>query len=508
MILQEIQNLDETPHDICVIGCGAIGIALAVTLGGSGRRVLLLEAGGDNITEESQEYYRCASVGHPHTGASHGRFRVFGGSTERWGGQAMRFEPVDLEARPWMNARAWPLSFDAMIPYYRQAERFMGVDEHPYDRLEGDLQAFARKLGVDLSELSRHLLPFKLQNTVFALQPRLRECYSSTLHASPDIVVAKDVTATRLITDGAGTVTGLSCQHADRTVTVRARQFVLATGGIENARFLLLQKERFGIPELAAHRAIGLFFQDHPGAHVAEISGLGAALFQNVFRMKRGPRMSYKGRITWSDEKRRNDHLHSASATFLMSRRPSEFDDAPDPGGAPVDPAEWRLALRLLCRGILYSPLHYTVLAVSGEDAPDRRSRILLSDKDVDPLGLPSPVMDWHISPGAAESIVEFTDHIERLYATMKLGRFRRFAFSRDASLLMPHLADNAHHVGSTSIGATPDHGVVDANLNVHGFQNFQVAGTSVLPTASHANPTLTALALTFRLAEQMRARV
>ncbi len=67
--------------DFCVIGAGAMGMAMALKLAVAGKSVLLLEVGGDDITDLSQDHLRCELRGRRHVGSSGGRFRVFGGST-------------------------------------------------------------------------------------------------------------------------------------------------------------------------------------------------------------------------------------------------------------------------------------------------------------------------------------------------------------------------------------------------------------------------------------------
>ena len=54
----------------------------------------------------------------------------------------------------------------------------------------------------------------------------------------------------------------------------------------------------------------------------------------------------------------------------------------------------------------------------------------------------------------------------------------------------------------TTRMHADPRHGVVDADLRVHGVRNLYAAGASVFPTAGFANPTLTIVALSLRLAD------
>jgi choline dehydrogenase-like flavoprotein len=56
-------------------------------------------------------------------------------------------------------------------------------------------------------------------------------------------------------------------------------------------------------------------------------------------------------------------------------------------------------------------------------------------------------------------------------------------------------------------MGADPSCGVVDRHGEMWGTHGLFVAGTAVLPTSGFANPTLTAVALAFRLAEHLVRR-
>jgi choline dehydrogenase-like flavoprotein len=62
------------------------------------------------------------------------------------------------------------------------------------------------------------------------------------------------------------------------------------------------------------------------------------------------------------------------------------------------------------------------------------------------------------------------------------------------------------HHMGATRMAGSPRDGVVDEQCRVHGVDNLFVAGSSVFPTSGIANPTLTLLALTFRLGDHLTA--
>jgi choline dehydrogenase-like flavoprotein len=60
------------------------------------------------------------------------------------------------------------------------------------------------------------------------------------------------------------------------------------------------------------------------------------------------------------------------------------------------------------------------------------------------------------------------------------------------------------HHIGTVRMGADPRAGVVDQNGELWGTHRLFVAGTAIFPTSGFANPTLTAVALAFRLAEHL----
>jgi choline dehydrogenase-like flavoprotein len=69
-----------------------------------------------------------------------------------------------------------------------------------------------------------------------------------------------------------------------------------------------------------------------------------------------------------------------------------------------------------------------------------------------------------------------------------------------------PEYTDASHHMGTTRMSARPADGVVDTNCRAHGIGNLYIAGSSVFPSAGHANPTLTIVALALRMAARLKA--
>jgi choline dehydrogenase-like flavoprotein len=113
--------------DICIVGAGAAGIVLAVDLAHRGRDVLLLEAGGLEIEESSQEPYQSELAGLRHTGIHAGRFRTMGGTTTKWGGQILELDAIDFEPRPGVEDSGWPFPKSELTRHYERALELEGL---------------------------------------------------------------------------------------------------------------------------------------------------------------------------------------------------------------------------------------------------------------------------------------------------------------------------------------------------------------------------------------------
>jgi choline dehydrogenase-like flavoprotein len=61
------------------------------------------------------------------------------------------------------------------------------------------------------------------------------------------------------------------------------------------------------------------------------------------------------------------------------------------------------------------------------------------------------------------------------------------------------------HHSGTARMSRDPKSGVVDPDCRVHSMENLYVAGSAVFPTMGYANPTLTIVALSLRLADHLQ---
>ena len=79
-----------------------------------------------------------------------------------------------------------------------------------------------------------------------------------------------------------------------------------------------------------------------------------------------------------------------------------------------------------------------------------------------------------------------------------------RLAFTVKYDGLVGVMNPARHHMGTTRMHVDPKRGVVDADCKMHGVENLYVAGSSVFPTGGNANPTLTIVALAYRLCDHL----
>lgn len=135
---------------------------------------------------------------------------------------------------------------------------------------------------------------------------------------------------------------------------------------------------------------------------------------------------------------------------------------------------------------------------------PNWGSRLSLAD-DRDNLGRKRLVIEWQIKP---DDIRVIRTVAERVLAAWNASSLVNAATLR---LTLPEafddfasLYDVYHPTGTLRMGSTAMNSVVDRHLRVWALENAYISSTAVFPAAGSANPGLTHLALTARLAEHL----
>lgn len=512
--------------EVCIVGAGAAGVALARDLMKAGRDVCLLEAGGMDYDEKTQSLCKGRNIGMEYYDLDHSRLRFFGGTTNIWGGRSVPLDPIDFEKRDWVPHSGWPITLDDLLPYYKIAHDSLELGDYDY---ESGLWEKLRLSPIDFrpSEIVHRFWRFD----------ELAERFNS--NRSDDLVKAQNVrivlhanTVGLQATDNATGISRLDAMTLQgRRLQVNARHYVLACGAIENARLLLISNntETNGVGN--RHDQVGRYFMEHPHGRIAHIETGDPAAFWALYR-KRFPASGVPvapAMVLPTSLQRELGVLNSA-ATFKIQRDPNRGEAvsnrvymnlkhglSPNKAGRTLWHA-WRGSLNWLQRhvsmpllrlGVKVNRMGLYVMA-RAEQAPNPQSRVSLSSER-DALGSQRADLDWRLSALDKETMLQFGKTLQREFDRLKLGRVTTSEWLEDGRPEWPvdptvgnHPIGGYHHMGTTRMSTSARDGVVDANCTVHGYHNLHIAGSSVFTTGGWANPTLTLLALTHRLGDHL----
>ena len=89
-----VESNTQLSTDLCIVGGGAAGIALATGVSQAGLSTILLEAGGTEYDEKTQEVYGGVIKSDVLRSdyLTHSRLRYFGGTTNHWGGHSRGYQ--------------------------------------------------------------------------------------------------------------------------------------------------------------------------------------------------------------------------------------------------------------------------------------------------------------------------------------------------------------------------------------------------------------------------------
>lgn len=490
--------------EIAIIGAGAAGISIARALRNMDARVVLIESGGFDFDPDTQELYSGESVGVPYT-LDTSRLRYFGGSTNHWGGWCRPFEPIDFEQRDWVPHSGWPITRADLDPYYVRANEVCQIGPFIYD----DPAAFSEGGKYKPLDLGKEVMTRWFEYSPptrfgWLYRPDIEKASNIKAFLNSNVMeIVPNAEATKVERLRIGTLTG-------RRFEVRPQTVILATGGIENARMLLLSNsvEKGGLGN--GRGLVGRYFMEHP--HIerpCEIMITDPAFvppYYQTYTKSAGARIRGVFMFT-ADYLRKNRRLGTVM-TFYRQKDVRTDIDVEEQDAEPARDIETGLAqlIRSTSSKVDENPL----LAVrygtgcATEQAPNPDSRIMLSTEK-DALELNRTKIDWRLSSSDRANLRHNLEALARAFGAWGEGRVRIRLPDRDKW-------DEAegwgnHHMGTTRMAADPRKGVVNADCKVHGIDNLYVAGSSVFTTSATVNPTLTIVALALRLADHVQAR-
>lgn len=499
---RKIGNGTELVAEVCIVGAGAAGITIARELVRSGVDVCLLEAGGMSVDPAVDTLSVVENVGRSYE-PNRLRLRLFGGTTNHWGGHCVPLRETDFQPSDWLPHTGWPFDYDELRPYYRRAHEQLGIGPFEYDAKAGA----ARLNGA-------RLLPFdgrRIENTLSRYKRvRFGLAYGDELAASPHLrcVLYADVTACDLDAPEGQTIEAVRVRSvAGNQFTVRARYFVLACGGIENPRVLLASNHQRPAG-LGNHADMaGRFFTEHiwfESGYIVPNVPLETYRYYTAEVPAQDAGVRFHFAVTNREQRDLRipafrAELQAKSAAYWEGRTARER--GPTVAGIAAllsNPFELGHAIR--CRS--ETPADAFVLGNHVEQTPNPESRVTLSHKR-DALGRPNARLDWRLQAIDKEGVMRAQAMLAREVGRANMGRMH--IGLHDPEGLEMGASGGAHHMGTTRMHENPKLGVTDARGRVHFTRNLYVAGCSLFPNAGFSNPTLTIVATSLRLADTIK---
>ncbi len=479
--------------DVLIIGAGAAGITLARALSATPATTLLLESGGFEREDDTSLLAHAlnSKMEYP---VDETRERYFGGTTNHWGGWCRPMDPWVFEHRPWVADVGWPIGPADLFDYYGEAAKIVELPTEP----RGWTWDWPYWLG-QLPKWEYKTLPETDVTTgaMFRFSPptRFGTKYRTELERATNVTVVLHANARELRTDpSASRVTEVPVVTlAGNQFTATARHVVVAVGGLETPRLLLLSDSIRPNGLGNDHDLVGRYFMDHIEGSVGtvELNDRPHVYMPGVFANARA-----MFAITAAAMER--EQLLGCALTFDENAGIAKYaDERTGVTAAAVG------GLRTALAG---GPTVGIDVVVRAEPKPQASSRVVLSDER-DALGQERLELQYVRSPDIQTSIARSLELFARELGRAGLGRLRVDVDDSDNAS-----ADVGtvgwHLMGTTRMARDPKQGVVDADLRVHGIDNLYVASSSVFPTVGYSNPTLTIVALALRLADHLASRL
>jgi choline dehydrogenase-like flavoprotein len=534
--------------EICIIGGGPAGIAMAREMAGTPHSIILVESGAwrpSKVIRSLNDAELAPDSRHPPPDMY--RERRFGGSSTIWGGRCVPLARTDFDSRPHVANSGWPISYDDVLPYYSRALIYCEAGDFAFGTSCLDASELIIE-GLVSDEIMVGLERFS-PPTDFGRR------FKSDLVRSSIHRILLNSTCVRLVSNESGrSVEAVECATvAGNTFRIRAKYVVVAAGGLESVRLLAASNKTVPAGLANSSGALGRYYMSHLEGTLGQLKILaGRRVAWNFVKTRDGVYAKHHLRLSDDVQQRhrlRNmifrlhhanpmDPRHGDPVLSLMyiakrfilpeyRRKISTIElDLLErlPKGSALtrrhlanvanNPwplikflSSWVYKRHMRYRRIpyvaLYSKAGSYPLDYNAEQTPLYESRVSLT-QDRDRFGVPKLHIDWRVCPEDIGSIAASYRQMRSILAASKAAAvvYDDDGLNVSASQTIPV---GGHHIGTARMSNDPRRGVVDPQCRTHDVANLYIAGSAVFPTSGSANPTLTIVALAIRLADQLK---
>ncbi|HEV8450914.1 MAG TPA: GMC family oxidoreductase [Gaiellales bacterium] len=503
---------ESDPVDLVIVGAGAGGGVLAQRLARAGWRIVVLEAGPfwdpdrDWVSDEagsSHLYWtqtRIIGGADPVVMGANNSGRGVGGSMVHYAGYTPRFHPSDFRTRTQDGVGMdWPIGYDELREHYQRVELELPVsgeywpwgDPHGYPHAPHPISGAAAHgwRGAMARGIEMRVGPVAIANGQFGNRPHciyrgfcLQGCKVNA-KASPMVThlpdalahgveVRADSMVVRVEIGDSGRAVGVTYMRNGALHYQRAAAVAVAGYSIETPRLLLnSQTGRHPHGLGNSHDQVGRYVMVQGAPQVA-------GRFPETLRMYKAPPPEVSSEAFYETDQARG----FARGFSIQTVSPLPIGWAEH----VLADGHWGQALREYMRD--YN--HWSVLGALCELLPCADNRVTLAEEK-DANDMPLARFDYTQCDNDRASIA---------YAKRVLGEIWDAAGAQDTLSIDRY----AHLIGGCRMGTSPENSVVDSDHRCWDVPNLFVADGSALPTQGSANPALTIMALSSRLAQRL----
>lgn len=506
---RNIENNTQIEGDICIIGAGAAGISIALEWINSPYKVILLEGGGFEFDNNVQKLYKGTSSGQNFPPLNASRLHYFGGTTGHWAGFCSPFDEIDFKQRSWVPNSGWPFKREDLDPFYERANKTIQLGPYNYN-----LEFWQNQLpNMNPLPLNEKVIRTKMWQYN---QTRYGNIYKENIIKAKNIHLYTYANAVDIQTDtNVKEVNQVIVKnYTGKTHTVKAKNYIMACGAIQNTRLLLASNSQAKNGLGNDNDLVGRYFMEHIEVAVADIYMLkpfATDLYTFNFGITKA-----SGELAITPEIQEKEQILNGTSSFHLNK---DIENEAERMNSWKNFSE--LQNNLKKEALLWKQFEEVAKSGKGnvgkifqmdiriEQAPNPNSRLTLGGEK-DELGVQRAHMNWDLTQLDKRSIRTIHYLIGKELAASGLGRLKLRPHFEDASdtTFPENTHGGNHHIGTTRMDEDPKKGVVNTNCQLHGIHNLYVAGSACFPTAGSPNPTLTIVALSLRLSDFIKEKM
>ena len=479
--------------DVLIVGCGTTAIYIAERLKNTNKKIIMIEKGSLKNYQKNNTKKKFKNT------LSHNGFKKnisigVGGNSTLWGGQLVEFEKDDFKKR------YWGIDFLEIKKLYKKVFNFFGVNKIRSQ----DFLSFTNQ---------KHFKRKNIQSfhTQWLKEPNFKKLFFENLKEKKyQIFLNTEILKFQFKKKNCEYIEIASNNIIKR---IYPKTIILCAGTFGNIEIMLKHKKN---SPWRNNNLIGKYFQDHIGLFIGKIKFKNKEKFNHVFlngfigKDKYQPKIKAKyklknftygvsGEIKTLKE---TDKVSKLLRDFFYQKSFMSFFNLIK----IVNYLNFGLLRKifhfLVYKKILFTDYKNLIFYVQCEQKPILSSRLYFDQfKKEKKLNL-----NWEIKGDELKIIKKFVNDVNNYFKQNGIGRIDCKKINEiNIKQFKKNLRDTNHPSGGLLISNNKNKGVVDKNLKVWNTSNIFVNGSVTFPCSSHANITLTSLALSEKLASYIK---